>query len=305
MNNRFFKKPTINYVIATYPGKKCVTNRNLFVNSVVHTVHPKDYLKYHLEQLIAIKSQHITQITIMKALPPNGTECWEGYYNIKTLISTLMRVHGINVECINVPNYGLSYGQYIRAYKKYSSESDTKFQSDTPKFHKFDYYILMEDDYIPCIDNFDEKLIQSYQNKFYNKKTHFNDEGVLCVWASFAKDNQLHMAHSLCIVSAKTMKKVFFKQFKIQLEKLKHNCQINFSKIFTQANIPIKDYTNEYYTPYWNGKHLVDCCINTPENNTALFLPIQVIPNDVPGNIEFNFSCVPKHMLLKIIPTLH
>jgi hypothetical protein len=299
-----FRKKGINYVIATYPGKTCVTNRNLFVNSHTHSVHPKDYLKFHLEQLLAIKFTHGFQITIMKAMPAKNVECWEGYYNIKRIVSKLKRKM-IHVECVNVPNYGLSYGQYIRAYKKYCNPNGHPgYPNGHPGFPNhpvFDYYILVEDDYVPCVDHFDEKLIEIYNTKFYTKLNHFSNEGVLCAWASFSKNNQLHMAHSLCIVSTKTMKKVFFKQFKQQLEKLKNKCQLNFSQMFTDANIDIQDYSKKYYTPYWNGRHLVDCSVGSPENSTALFIPLQCMPSTEPGEIEFDFSSVPKHTFLKTI----
>jgi hypothetical protein len=75
-----FTKKGINYVIATYPGKTCVTNRYLFVNS--HSVHPKDYLKF----------THGFQITIMKAIPAKDVECWEGYYNIKKIVSITLHI---------------------------------------------------------------------------------------------------------------------------------------------------------------------------------------------------------------------
>jgi hypothetical protein len=270
---------SVNYVIATYPGKTCVTNRNLFVNCQLH---PKNYLKFHLEQLLNLKTTFITQITIMKATPTKDADCWEGYYNIKRLISQLTRKRGINVVCVNVPNYGLSYGQYIGAYKKYCD-------------NEFDYYILMEDDYVPCIDHFDAKLIEIYNTKFNN--TTFSNEGVLCAWTSCAKNMQLHMAHSLCIISTKTMKRVFFKQFKKQLEKLKNNCQLNFSQMFTDFGIGIQDYSDKYYTPYWNGRHLVDCSAICPENNTALFIPLQIVPT-TKTTIEYDFASVPKHLFL-------
>ena len=52
----------------------------------------------------------------------------------------------------HLKNHADSGGQWLKAYE------NTK--------DNFDYYIFMEDDYVPLNNNFDDMLIKIYKNKF-------------------------------------------------------------------------------------------------------------------------------------------
>jgi hypothetical protein len=270
---------SVNYVIATYPGKQCVSNRN---NFVTHSIHPETYLRHHLEQLIKLPYDTITQITIMKATPAKGTPCWNNYYKIDDLIRKLQESRGITVVTHNVPNVGQSYGQYIKAYEMTHAQN-------------FDYWILMEDDYIPLLPHFDNVLIRKYNNK---AKT-MSNLLLLCSWATKVATTKgviaHHAAHSLSLVNEKTMSKVFNKDsiHKHYNSFCNSQCQMKFSLLFTKYNIKILDYTDLYSTPFWNGKSCVNCS-KSPKNNSAIFSPLQSMSLPIESFVN-DFSTMPKH----------
>lgn len=115
----------INYVIATWSGKRRIPNKN--------------YLKQHILKLSTLK-HNLTQVTIVKPIFP-GVD--DSYYDIGNLVDEI----GCDVVILDRhSNMGESYGQLFYAYHTYGSE--------------FDYYIFCEDDYLPHIDNFDKLLLE-------------------------------------------------------------------------------------------------------------------------------------------------
>jgi RimJ/RimL family protein N-acetyltransferase len=122
----------INYVIATWSGKRRIPNNN--------------YLKEHVLKLSTLKHK-LTQVTIVKPIF-NGMS--EDYYDIKNLSDEL------NCDVVILEkhdNLGQSYGQLFYTYEKYKD--------------KFDYYIFCEDDYLPHLDNFDTELLKRKSEDSY------------------------------------------------------------------------------------------------------------------------------------------
>jgi hypothetical protein len=70
-------------------------------------------------------------------------------------------------------------------------------------------------------------------------------------------------------------------------------CQIEFSLLFTEANIPIKDYREYYSVPFWilSNKEkdvFVDYSVESNTNtNTALIAPTQMVTST---NIQYDNS---------------
>ena len=139
----------INYVIATYCGqsdKKVQTPK-------------KEALKIHLKNIANTKCMHISQVTIMKALDekcdPNSD-----YYEVDDYIKQIEDKHKIPVKIVECENYCYSFGQWFLCYEQTKSD--------------FDYYIFQEDDYFPCIDNYDDIYLTAYKEAFPN------NVGVMC-----------------------------------------------------------------------------------------------------------------------------
>lgn len=248
----------INYVIATYAGKNGVDCRNILRDM---DPIPEDYLKVHLEKLGEI-THNLAQVTVMKA-DSRGTDSYTNYYNID---DEIIKKVGCPVVFHDVPNEGISYGQYVRAFNKYKN--------------KFNYYIFVEDDYYPYISRFGNVLTEIYKQKFDNKID--ENKGLLCAWASDNEKKVMHPAHALMIINTESMiKMINYNNYKVlqQLRECgKGYCQVLFGIFFTSAGIAIKDYSDLYYTPYFHGKakNCIDCCATTPKNDAAIFAPIQM-----------------------------
>ena len=141
----------INYVIATFNGK-CNRQHK-------HPL-PKDVLKCHLDKIVSLNN-NLSQITIMKA---SSSNFYSDYYDIDSIIQT----SNIPIKVIECENFGYSEGQWLKAYEIHKND--------------FDYYLFIEDDYCPNIENFDKILIDCYKKKFSK------NIGLLCSLVEGSKD---------------------------------------------------------------------------------------------------------------------
>jgi len=239
---------SINYVVATYAGKKGSLCRDKLTKVYPH---PESYLKIHLDKISKLK-HNLAQITIMKSKIESGVDYYKNYYN---------NINTSKYTVIDCPNIGLSYGQYLHAYMY-----DQKYKRN------FDYYCFIEDDYTAVADHFDQILINLYKNCFPS------GIGFLCSWAG---GSPYHAAFEFGLISGKTMEQLF-KKHPTPIEKLKGlthgNVQLRYSNLFLEAGIKIKDFSDEYPTPYFKGVHqqLVNCSKN-PRIKFPLFIPLQMI----------------------------
>ena len=252
----------INYVIATYNGK---CNR-----SMKSIPSPKDILKKHLEKVLSLQTKYITQITIMQAESENF---YEGYYDIQDIIDK----SSIPIKTIPCENYGYSCGQWMKCYEIYKNE--------------FDYYIFLEDDYCGNFDNFDELLVNTYNEKF---ESSCGGIGLLAGHIIKIKGIPDHWSGSL-IISSKTMEYLYSQYESLSigytpreyLDLINNNTlkkygirgsvnnirkgyiggyyQVGFSVLFTIAGIKQEAYVGHGYKdyklqiPYWNDDNKKTC----------------------------------------------
>lgn len=291
----------INYVIATWAGQDTKRTRIKITNPS-----PQNHLISHLTHLAKLK-HNLAQITVMKPkCPPN--KAYPNYYNYQHL---QFPCPIIDIEC---KNFGYSNGQWMTCYEK-------------TKGGEFDYYICVEDDYCPAIDNFDKCLADIYKSKFSN------DIGKLCGFIEGFPHNKGHPlpAHyeSVAFISSKTFDKLYaFPRWKRNpkawldriildipaMQKLKSKprtiggfYQVNFSLLFTQSSIPFDDipdwdwlYYNDTKNVLWyliSGKCAAECKIpeNLPklnENKKILFQPIQMIAHHKMARFDSKKVCV-------------
>lgn len=132
------KDASINYVIATWSGPRRVKDHR-------YNLSRDFYINEHLKRIRDLKSTYVNQITI--AIPENPVE--PSYYRDKIPSS----INGIPVIIFERPNMGLSYGSFSDVYSRYSND--------------FDYYILMEDDYVFAMDNYDGILLKAMMDNFH------------------------------------------------------------------------------------------------------------------------------------------
>lgn len=199
----------INYVIASWSGDR--------------TVYRNDYLHKHLQHLSKL-DHNLSQITI--GHPFNKKES-KGY-----LEECLSIKQSCTVVVMDQENIGISYGQYARAYNKFRTE--------------FDWYIFIEDDYFPVIDNFDNELIDMYKEK----KT-----DVLCS-LDYTEKYKKHMAISNCIIHSNVLETIYTKHKGIPIFNNRniYLIQIQFSNLFSSNNFVICDYLYRYRSLFYNSK---------------------------------------------------
>ena len=142
---------SINYVIATYDGQCRRTHEY---------PKPHEVLMAHLEKITTLK-HNLTKITVMKAR--NDGPKVKKYYNIEHLVPKLK----CEFEQVDVENFGYSMGQWMKCYEMNKT---------------YDWYIFIEDDYCPNMDNFDRLLVDMYKEKFGE------DVGLLCSFIQGSKN---------------------------------------------------------------------------------------------------------------------
>ena len=237
-----YQKIKVNYVIASWNGPR--------ISPISKPNYYENVLKNHIYQISSIE-HNLTKITIMKP----ESKYVNSYYDID---------YGDNIEVINCPNQYQSYGQWLNAIEMFVDE--------------YDYFILIEDDYIPNIDNFDSKLIEIYEEGTF-----------LC--SMISKNIIEHCGISNGIISSKTIKDLikqnnFISWFNnytnvTKTTKLKNgiafggtNYQIVFSRYFADNNIVLKDYLNHYGADFHYRDKIIDYSINS---NEKIITPIQNI----------------------------
>lgn len=169
---------SINYVIATYSGLS--PKREKGDKGIT-----KHILQMHLDKLIEYlpTTKYIKQVTITKPYV-DTTNTYKEYYDIDDKVLTIEKEFNIPVRFIEMKNnlVGLSYSQYRMAYKEYPT---------------FDFYLLMEDDWVPFQNCFDELLLKEWKKKYTSVK----ENGYLCLWYAKCREPNYHAAISVGIIS--------------------------------------------------------------------------------------------------------
>ena len=233
----------VNYIIATWSGIR----HDLEENQPYY----KDILKNHIRSLIALEN-NISQITIMKPRNPAGDG---GYYNIEP---------NDKIKIVDCENKYQSYGQWLQAVKMFLEE--------------FDYFIFIEDDYVPCIDNFDSILIGMYQEGSY-----------LCSLTNkYLNRYEMHCALSNGLVSKQTIAplllnhdyKEWFDGYASRFPRVTNrgrNYQRVFSRYLIENGIMLKDYTEFYNVDYYEKGKVHDHYRQNINGRKKIFTPIQNI----------------------------
>ena len=239
--------PKVLYAMSSWSGSRAIVN---FDDS---------YLEKHIEQLKKIK-HNLTQISIGNPENPSKREEFEEY------IQSLKEVSGVPVVVHNVPNIGRSYGQWARIYDKYRTD--------------FDYYIFVEDDYQPVLDNFDNVLIDMYEKM---------ECGFLC-GVIFDEEGRYamppitkHAGVTNGIASSKVLEKVRerFLCLPHDTGKEYHWGQILFSRGFVEAGFSLAEYieSKEYRCLYFQQDETIRIYGNN-KKGTDIFNPKQVVGNE-------------------------
>lgn len=269
-----------NLIIATYGGRYYKYSN----------VEKDYYLRYNLLILNQINT-NIEQITIMKPkIIKDHIEIID-YYNFNDIDISNIK-HKIKIyECDNI---GISYGQFLMGISK------------TPDF---DYYIFIEDDYVPFMDFFDEQLINEYKKinediflcSYINKHTTYNInllseyDNIFDKLGSKTIDCMIP-DFSLGIISQHSINKLFLKfgsidniidifNINVALSKMWHY-QILFGFILNISEILIYDFSHKYYNIFYESSIKNIKILNNDKKNLNLpiFIPIDIFFINYPLN---------------------
>lgn len=235
----------INYVIPTWSGYRVIPN--------------KKYLQDHLLKLLSLKN-NLSQITIIKPIFKGFDE---EYYNINYLINKFK----CKVEILEkYDNLGQSYGQLFFAYEKFRNE--------------FDYYIFVEDDYMPNIENFDSLLLNELLSK--------NDCNYLCSFmGEYDKYPKLNpgiglggCAISNGIVSSKDLN-VIYNKISEPIKYIDHKhgwmCQVKFTDLLKNCGLNFCDFSDKFRVPY--GDKIIE--YGRTDTSESIFIPHQLYDLDI------------------------
>lgn len=122
------KRERVNYVLCAWSGKRRANDKRLLRD-------PALFLREHIDSLLYTE-HHLAQITI--AVPHNKHEPRA----FRRFLSSIPKeIQGAPVVVFERKNVGMSYGSLADVHARYGSD--------------FEFYFLMEDDYVFTRDNFD------------------------------------------------------------------------------------------------------------------------------------------------------
>jgi RimJ/RimL family protein N-acetyltransferase len=247
----------INYVITTWSGPRRAPDLN--------------YLKNHLLKLLNLK-HNLSQITIVK---PICTGINPTYYEVETLLSQF----DCEIKILEKhDNLGQSYGQFFHAFQTYGKE--------------FDYYIFVEDDYIPNIDNFEMLLLSEYKSQ--------DVKGYLCSYCGIHPD----YPKGACSVSNGMISTEYFEKIYTYFpnpissinDSKNYMCHYNFVKLLRDCDYEIKDFSRDYRVPYYGDNEIIE--YGRTDIEQSIFVPHQLFKLDF-GFEEMKLDDLPKFLEIR------
>lgn len=156
------------------------------------------------------------------------------------------------------PNVDISYGGFSDVYGDYRT--------------KFDYYLFMEDDYLPCLDNFDSILVDILKEK----QCHY-----LCTLVSNTtwENNGIPHAGMTAGICASAALEVIWQKYESLLlpdrvaQNFHWNGQLLLSYPFHYCGLKIDDFSDRYSAPFWYSQaNRIEMMADTGE---FILVPIQ------------------------------
>ena len=236
----------INYVIASWSGHRSQRESPEM---------GRRFLRAHINKVMSLK-HNLSQITICNPDNPSHEE----YRLHSDLINELMAQHPSLIKVLNRSNAMVAYGSWSDAYGKYRTE--------------FDYYILMEDDYVPVQDNFDQILID-----LIGKNPKVGYLGALLSNTSCVPDGRKHMGVTNGIAITSALEAVYQKFGSLMASYVEPEYwlnQVNFSLAFMDCGYELADWSREYNVPFWyaQSKSTLDF---VSDKGKSLIVPLETI----------------------------
>lgn len=266
---------SINYVIATSADALHGRIRDPFSLLI---------LRYHLKILSSILKTDglIKQVTIVRQDSKIENHLRKEYYKIEEYVEEI-RKKNLKVEILDVEKLGISYTQYLLAYEK---------------FPHFDYYMIMEDDWVinKKYKDFDHLLLGLYSKCFPS------GSGFLDCWSPRSgkyvgpnggfKNYPHHSCISVGLLDNASIKKISEKAK--SREERENLAQLEFSLAATDQGIEIMDLPTaglKTQILFWRTNlNTITDYTETKEFCNPVFVPIQFYYKNVilssPDNLQ-------------------
>ena len=222
----------INYMLATWSGP----GLGRYSNDI--------FVKQHIEKLNTI-SHDLAQVSVGYPCNPEET-----YKHTEYIQSLKALDDGTPIVVYPMENHGRSYGQYSRIFDICRDQ--------------FTHYIFIEDDYVPCIDGFDVKLANMFDD--------IPNCGLLC---GLYSNN--HAAISNGITSYEVLKNMWDKYgilYYFQKDGYTPQGQKEWSYQFVNAGYKIHDWIHEYRSLYHQHRSKPRSYSDGVHNNDII-IPVQ------------------------------
>ncbi len=227
----------VNYVVACWGGRK----------------EGPDYIHVHIDLLNQLE-HNVAQVTFVSP-PYPGKANRKFEKTLEELDGTTLNNGAPIVVLKRAGNNNISYGSWSDAYGAYHE--------------KFDYYIFMEDDYIPARPNFDTILVDTLKEK----QCHY-----LCIFVSPSRcrnDNIPHAGVTVGVCESAAMEVIWRKYGSLLSEDFKDwhwwN-QMNFSYPYHYCGFKIDDCSDEYVVSLWYRNNVKEL----HPGSKHLLVPIQM-----------------------------
>jgi hypothetical protein len=274
---------SINYLIAAWSGGRRLRVMdwkypNLHPNQTPDLQRPRYtpptpqwYLEAQLKYLEKLK-HNLTQITIINSVDPQEPPAYREYLN-----NLPKQVQNTPIVLMERENRGYSYGAFSDAFGKYRTS--------------FDYYVLMEDDYVFTQDHFDQTMVEMIEEK--------PDCGFLadmvCPWNLQTEANPLLRDHAAIfggLAKAHAMEETWKRQGELSHPKAMGSyCiagiggQVAFSLDFLDSGYKLYDWRDRYATCFAHENGQVSWGIAKNGNDVPFMMPVNhhIIRGGFPG----------------------
>jgi hypothetical protein len=236
--------PRINYIIGAWGGTRRRMGEELSKDRTYH-------IKEHIGRLSELKNS-ITHITIVNAETRNTPNSYNDYLNSLTS-GVARRFDGVTIPVTllsNPKNFAGPYGSWFIGYQK------------TPK--SFTHYLFFEDDYVPCSDDYDSKMIDCMDDKkcdylcAITRKKRWGTHAGLA--SGLVKANAMKGAFKHLLGSIKSSENMTFATVRRSREYEQMQWfQYEWSKAFNKSGFSINDVSGHYEVrfAYVSGKKIL------------------------------------------------
>jgi hypothetical protein len=195
----------------------------------------------------------LTQVTLV--VPENPYEPQEYRAYLRSLPE---RVQGAALTVLERENSGMSYGSWSHAFGRYRRQ--------------FDYYLFLEDDYVPCQPRFDRTLVEMFRA--------VPRCGYLCSLVAALARPVRHAAIANGLASAEALERIWQRHGMLPHAASSRdygeneNGQVVFSTAFEEAGFVLADTSSRYTAPYCRLGQLEEF---QPQNKEHLIIPVELL----------------------------